>query len=149
MFSLILDIITIVEYILTMKKGYLAILIFTLFIATVFAGAYLQSFRGFNQGEDIKIEWETGEETNLSHFVIERKTPESNYVNVTTVQPKGSNSYYSYIDESIFKPNDFVFIYRLKIVENNGQYSHSSSIAVSLNPSSVKKTWGSIKAMFR
>jgi hypothetical protein len=132
-----------------MKKGYFVFFISVLFVVTLFAGAYLQDFRGYNEGEDIKIEWETGEETNLDHFIIERKTPESNYVEIATIQPKGSNSFYSYKDESVFKPNDFLFIYRLKIVENNGQYSHSSTISVTLRPSSVKSTWGSIKAMFR
>jgi hypothetical protein len=132
-----------------MKKGYLVFFIFILFVSTILAGVYLQSFRGHNLGEDIKIEWETGEETNLSQFMIERKTPESDFVSITAVQPKGSNSYYSYIDESIFKQNDYVFVYRLKIVENNGNYAYSSPITVTLNPSSVKKTWGSIKAMFR
>jgi hypothetical protein len=132
-----------------MKKGYLVFFIFILFVSTILAGVYLQSFRGHNLGEDIKIEWETGEETNLSQFMIERKTPESDFVSIAAVQPKGSNSYYSYIDESIFKQNDYVFVYRLKIVENNGNYAYSSPITVTLNPSSVKKTWGSIKAMFR
>ena len=132
-----------------MKKGYLLFFIFFVFISTVLAGVYLQSFRGHNLGEDIKIEWETGEEVNLNQFVVERSTPNSDFVSIASVQPKGSNSYYSFTDESIFKQDDYVFIYRLKIVENNGNYSYSSNISVTLNPSSVKKTWGSIKAMFR
>jgi len=132
-----------------MKKGYFVFFIFILFLATVFAGAYLRDFRGYSEGENIKIEWETSEETNLDHFIIERKTPESNFVSIATIQPKGSNSFYSYLDESIFKQNDFLFVYRLKIVESNGQYSYSSNISVSLNPSNVKKTWGMIKQMFR
>ncbi len=132
-----------------MKKGYFVFFISVLFVVTLFAGAYLQDFRGYNEGDDIKIEWETGEETNLQHFIIERKTPESNYIEIATIQPKGSNSFYSYIDESVFKPNEFLFIYRLKIVENNGLYSHSSTISVTLKPSDFKRTWGSIKAMFR
>ncbi len=132
-----------------MKKGYFAFFIFIAFISTVMAGAFLQSFRGHNLGEDIKIEWETGEESNLNHFVIERKSTSSEFVSIATVQPKGNNSYYSFVDESIFKANNYVFIYRLKIVENNSTSSYSSNLTVTLNPSSVKKTWGSIKAMFR
>jgi hypothetical protein len=132
-----------------MKKGYFVFFISFLLVASIFAGAYLQDFRGYSEGEDIRIEWETGEETNLDHFVIERKTPESEYIEIATIQPKGSNSFYSYKDESVFKPNDFLFVYRLKIVDNNGISSHSSTISVTLRPSSVKSTWGSIKAMFR
>lgn len=133
-----------------MKKGYFVLFTVILLFTTLYAGAFLVSFRGYGVGDSIKIEWETGEETNLSLFIIERKTSESNWVNIAEIQPKGDNSYYSYIDEAIFKQNEYVFYYRLKIVESNGSISSTSNeITVSLNPSSVKKTWGSIKAMFR
>jgi len=42
-----------------------------------------------------------------------------------------------------------IFIYRLKIVDTNGQASYSNEVSVSHNVSGVKRTWGSIKAMFR
>ena len=121
-----------------------------LIIATaVFAGTFLEYFHGRSEGDDIKLEWKTKEETNLQNFKIERKTPQSSFVEITTVQPKGSNSYYSYLDQSTYKISDMIFIYRLKIVDTNGQASYSSEVSVSHNVSGVKRTWGSIKAMFR
>src|SRR5690606_41561346 len=103
-----------------MKKGYFVLFTVILLFTTLYAGAFLVTFRGYGGGDSIKIEWETGEETNLSHFIIERKTSESNWVNIAEIQPKGDNSYYSYIDEAIFKQNEYVFYYRLKIFESNG-----------------------------
>ncbi len=121
-----------------------------LIIATaVFAGTFLEYFHGRNEGDDIRLEWKTKEETNLQNFKIERKTPQSSFVEITTVQPKGSNSYYTYLDQSTYKISDMIFIYRLKIVDTNGQASYSSEVSVSHNVSGVKRTWGSIKAMFR
>ena len=121
-----------------------------LFIATaVFAGTFLEYFHGRSEGDDIKLEWKTKEETNLQNFKIERKTPQSSFVEITTVQPKGSNSYYSYLDQSTYKMSDMIFIYRLKIVDTNGQASYSNEVSVSHSVSGVKRTWGSIKAMFR
>lgn len=121
-----------------------------LFIATaVFAGTFLEYFHGRSEGDDIRLEWKTKEETNLQNFKIERKTPQSPFVEITTVQPKGSNSYYSYLDQSTYKISDMIFIYRLKIVDTNGQASYSNEVSVSHNVSGVKRTWGSIKAMFR
>jgi hypothetical protein len=131
-----------------MKKGYFVIFLLVLFVVTLFAGAELVNFNGYNQGEDIKIEWQTGKETNLKHFIIERKTTESDFIEIYTIQSKGDNSFYSYLDETAYKQNDFVFIYRLKIVENNGIQSYSTTISVS-PVQGVKRTWGSIKAMFR
>jgi hypothetical protein len=133
-----------------MKKGYFVLIVIILFTATLFAGAYLLDFRGYSEGENGRIEWETREESNLKHFIIERKTPQTNWIEIATIQPKGSNSFYSFIDESIFKLNEYVFNYQLKIVDNNGNVSKSEQITLALSPSSVyKSTWGSIKAMFR
>ena len=130
-----------------MKLSYF--LIVSIVATTVFAGTFLEYFQGRSDGEDIRIEWKTQEEVNLQHFKIERKTPQSSFVDITTIQPKGSNSYYTYLDQSAYKPNNMVFIYRLKIVDTNGQVSYSNEVTVSHSVSGVKRTWGSIKAMFR
>ena len=130
-----------------MKLSY--VLIVSIVATTVFAGTFLEYFQGRSDGEDIRIEWKTQEEVNLQHFKIERKTPQSSFVDITTIQPKGSNSYYTYLDQSAYKPNNMVFIYRLKIVDTNGQVSYSNEVTVSHSVSGVKRTWGSIKAMFR
>ena len=131
-----------------MKKG-LLILFLIFFVATLFAGAYLRDFRAYDEDENIRIEWETGEENNVRDFVIERKSQESSFIEVETLAPKGDNSFYSYLDESIFKASDYVFQYRLKIVDTDGQASYSQTITVTPKISGYKRTWGSIKAMFR
>jgi hypothetical protein len=123
--------------------------IFLLFISAIYAGAYIDYFHARSEGEDVRLEWKTGEELNLNKFVIERKTPQSSFVDIATIDPKGSNSYYSYLDKNAYKSNDLLFNYRLKIVDNNNIISYSSEVTVSHNVSGVKRTWGSIKAMFR
>uniref|UniRef100_A0A832DDY5 Uncharacterized protein n=1 Tax=Ignavibacterium album TaxID=591197 RepID=A0A832DDY5_9BACT len=126
------------------------ILLFLILIASVYAGAFIQSITARSDGENIIVEWKTGEESStLSKFVIERKTPNNGFVEIGTVTPKGSNSFYTFIDNNIFKGNDYIFTYRLKIVDNNSQVSYSTEVSVSHSISGVKRTWGSIKAMFR
>ncbi|NWG27944.1 MAG: hypothetical protein HXY48_05345 [Ignavibacteriaceae bacterium] len=132
-----------------MKIRFSQILITLLAATAIFAGTFLEYFHGRSEGEDIRLEWKTKEEVNLQHFKIERKTPQSSFVEIATVEPKGSNSYYSYVDQSVYKGNNMIFIYRLKIVDTNGQYAYSNEVSVSHSVSGVKRTWGSIKAMFR
>jgi len=130
-----------------MKLSYIFI---TFFLATaVLAGTFLEYFQGRSDGEDIRLEWKTREEVNLKHFKVERKTPQSEFLEMETIQPKGSNSYYTYLDQSAYKTDNMLFIYRLKIIDTNGQASYSNEVSVSHSVSSVKRTWGSIKAMFR
>ena len=118
-------------------------------VTAIFAGTFLEYFHGRSEGDDVRLEWKTREEVNLQHFKIERKTPQNSFVEISTVQPKGSNSYYTYLDQSAYKTTDMIFIYRLKIIDTNGQTSYSNEVTVSHNVSGVKRTWGSIKAMFR
>lgn len=130
-----------------MKFSYLFIL-FSLTTA-VLAGTFLEYFQGRSEGEDIRLEWKTREEVNLNHFKVERKTPQSEFVEIATIQPKGNNSYYTYLDQSAYKIQNILFTYRIRIVDNDGQVSYSNEVSVSHSISGVKRTWGSIKAMFR
>ena len=125
------------------------IVITFLIIATVYAGAYIEYFQGRSEADDVRLEWQTGEENNLQKFIIERKTPQSSSMEIAIISPKGSNSFYTYTDQNAFKSNDIIFVYRLKIVDNNGQVTYSHETTVSHSISTVKRTWGSIKAMFR
>lgn len=73
---------------------------------------------------------------------------EGEYMALGFVQPKGPNSSYQFVDKSAYKTSDAFYRYRVAIVDNSGYTSYSQEIAVS-SLSGVKRTWGSIKAMFR
>lgn len=126
------------------------IIVSFLIIATVYAGAYIEYFHARSESDNVRLEWQTSEETNLQKFVIERKTPQSSFTEVASVPPKGNNSNYIFTDQNAYKTNDMVFVYRLKIIDNNNQVTYSADVTVTHSISSVaKRTWGSIKAMFR
>jgi hypothetical protein len=132
-----------------MKMKTSSIIITLLLIATVYAGAFIDYFHARSEGDDVRLEWKTSDETNLQKFAIERKTPQSSYLEVAAITPTGNNSFYSYLDQNAYKTSDIVFIYRLKIVDNDGTVSYFNETTVSHSLSGVKRTWGSIKAMFR
>lgn len=132
-----------------MKLKLLHIIVILIITSTLFAGAFIQFFTAKSEGDDIRIEWRTAEESNLKLFIIERKTYNNGFVEIGFVSPKGSNSSYVFIDKNVYKNTDLIFTYRLKIVENNNQYSYSNEVSVTHSVSGVKRTWGSIKAMFR
>jgi hypothetical protein len=132
-----------------MKKKLFQVLLVLSIIGTSLAGAFMEYFHARSEGENVKLEWKTGEESNLKNFVIERKTQQSSYVDLSTITPKGNNSFYSYIDESVYKSSSYVFTYRLRIVDQDQKISYSSEVSISPSISGVKRTWGSIKAMFR
>jgi hypothetical protein len=131
-----------------MKTRFITLLTFLLSIS-VFAGAFIDFFHAKSEDGKVKLEWKTAEESNVQKFVIERKPVRGDFVPIGEIQPKGNHSFYTYYDENAFKTSDVVYIYRLKIVDNDGSSSYSKERTVTHSISGVKRTWGSIKAMFR
>lgn len=129
------------------SKSIIALLILSAGI--LLAGAQLLKFNVRSSSGNIVVEWQTSSETNLKQFVVERKTYNGSFIEVGSVLPRADRNY-EFVDQTAFKTSDQLYIYRLKIVDNDGSvsYSEEKSVAHS-NVSSVKRTWGSIKALFR
>ena len=132
-----------------MKYLSVKIILILALISVAYGGAALFNFGVTSEGETVKVEWQTGTESDINHFSILRRTPQTSFVEIATVQPKGSNSTYDFIDQSVYKTNTSIFIYKLKIVDSDNSSTYSVERSASPNISGVKRTWGSIKAMFR
>lgn len=119
---------------------------------TAFAGVIKDgSLRGTSDGSNITIRWESDDETNVARFVLERKAGiHGVFVPLTELSPKGNNSSYLYVDETAFRTSESLYQYRVKVMFTNGTAPVTSgTITVSHRTSEVRRTWGSIKAMFR
>ena len=132
------------------RKPYILIPFFALlfFSSILFAGAALKFIQGHSESDNIIIEWQTEKEFNIKSFTVERKTPNGSFVGIATVSPKGDYSYYRFVDEGVYKTADRLYTYRVKI--DDGTYvTYSAEVPVAISLSDVKRTWGSIKALFR
>lgn len=115
----------------------------------LYAATELQFFTAKNESDSILLEWKTGGEDNLNRFEIERSASEpNNFVTAGTVTAIGNNSYYYFRDDASMDSAP-IYYYRLKLVDNNGNHVYSQTITVTHVISSVRDTWGSIKAIFR
>jgi hypothetical protein len=137
-----------------MKKTLKISIIASLLIITgiLYAATELQFFTAKNESDSILLEWKTGTEDNLNRFEIERSASEpNNYMTVGTVTAIGNNSYYYFRDNVSMNnsPATPIYYYRLKLIDNSGTHVYSQTITVTHVISSVRDTWGSIKAIFR
>jgi hypothetical protein len=131
------------------KVGYIGITIL-LFSAILIAGQVIvEGPTASNVGDNIIIRWKTGDESGVSEFQIWRSGGQGSFMQVGTVSPKGNNSSYEFEDRSVFKTESSVYNYRIAVVFNDNTRSLSSTITVSHLSSTARRTWGSIKAMFR
>ncbi len=135
-----------------MKKKSLIFFIGIFLIAqlVVFGGAFIQYFNAVSSGDNIVLTWQTLNEENVKEFVIFRGPDRDHLAQIAVVEAKGDNSEYSYIDENAYKTDESFYAYALIIVDNDGSRSEPIFAFVTHNGvSSVKRTWGSIKALFR
>jgi hypothetical protein len=125
------------------------ILFLILSAGIILPGVFLVQFTVSSISGNVVLDWHCSSETNLKDYVIQRKTVNGNYSDIASVQSR-SDMNYEYVDQTAYKTDDQVYTYRLKIIDNDGSLSYSQEIPVLHNTiSSVKRTWGSIKALFR
>ena len=103
-----------------------------------------------SDGGSIKLNWVTDDETSVARFEIERRVGTSGaFGYIATVMPKGP-SLYEFVDHSAYKVSSMLYQYRIKIVFSNASSPiYVGPVTVNHTVSGVRRTWGSIKAMFR
>jgi hypothetical protein len=117
-----------------------------------FAGDPLKegSFSARSDGTVIFVRWVSQDEAGVVRFEVERKAGlDGQFFLLSEIQPRGDNSAYEYVDDSAFRVTETVYKYRIKVAYADGSSVYSPEIVVPHTVSDVRRTWGSIKAMFR
>ena len=101
----------------------------------------LISFRAVLESPAVKLIWETAIEKNVSHFMIEKTSNNSNvWTLVDQVKSKGNNSITSYF---CYDPSPVIGhnYYRLRTIDNDGTASISKTIDIDLSKQAEFKIW--------
>ncbi len=131
------------------------LVLFLVVVFVSFSVAYAEfikndSFRASSDDVNVTLSWLTEDETSVAHFEIERRTiTDGAFVSIATLDPKGA-SLYEFVDYSAFRKATSIYQYRIKIVFSNGASPvYVGPLTVPHTVSGVRRTWGSIKSMFR
>lgn len=108
------------------------------------------------EGDNVLVEWILGSETNVKSYELYRAN-NGFFSKIAEKDAKGDNSSYKHVDVEAFiknKKNAQVqekidLKYKIKVRYDNGTSEDSEEILISHNVSSVKRTWGMIKELFR
>ncbi len=132
-----------------MKRALGVVLFVILLVASAYAGGIKDgSLSAYSNGSSIVVRWISDDEHDVRGYMIERRAGvDGPFVQLTDpyLAPRGSGVSYEYVDNSVFRVNDNFFQYRITTVGNGVTYY----VMVNYRVSSVRRTWGSIKAMFR
>ncbi|MFI5141056.1 MAG: T9SS type A sorting domain-containing protein [Bacteroidia bacterium] len=93
--------------------------------------ATLINFHGTQNGTQIKLTWQTTQETNSNHFTIWRSVDKINFSNVGTVASvHNSTSTNNYIFNNTCCFTDTCFFYNIEVVAMNGATAYFDTIKV-------------------
>jgi hypothetical protein len=118
--------------------------------------AAMEFFTARSDGRSITVEWKPLQENAVLRYDIERSTDNRTWTLVASLDPKGAGTTYRYVDNDVLgkgsqqpSPSGMVYYYRLRIVGSDNSIAYTSSTAVTHNLSTVRRTWGMIKEMFK
>ena len=104
----------------------------------------LTSFQGNLHNGKVYLTWNTKNETNSSHFIIEKSMNGSSYSNIGQVNSGLASGQYSFIDDGTLNKINY---YRLQQVDHDGKAAYSrvliikndiSSVGVNISPNPVR-----------
>ena len=112
-------------------------------------GVSLNFFRAGFEGTDVKLEWEIASENGVTGYEVQRKlSSETAFKPIGSGKVNGSRRYALVDTELRNVPNRIGTItYKLNVATTTGDASFTTTFVN--NPSSVERSWGSIKSMFR
>ncbi len=140
-----------------MKKRYIILLLFAFTFLAIAQNTILSSFTAKSDNKNVTLRWSTRDEANISHFEIERAYINGSFKYLSMEKAHGFASSYSFTDDNVFNKKDAQghtlssnnFMYRIKIIKKNNKFEYSDNVSVVHKISSIQKTWGMIKEMFR
>jgi len=83
-----------------------------------------------NLNNSVDLKWITTLEMNSSYFVIERKNENNNFVSIDTITASNNGSFSTIYNSKDNFPLNGTNVYRLKMVDINGNHSYSALVAV-------------------
>ena len=89
----------------------------------------LLSFKGSNSNSSTVLNWVTTNEYNAAAFIVERSSDGINYSQIgkiAAINNEYTEQSYRFLDDKLTA--DFIFYYRLKMMDNSGSYSYSSVV---------------------
>jgi hypothetical protein len=93
----------------------------------------LTSFTGWNQGAVNKLQWVTASEQNTMKFEVQKSLMAATWTTIGEVPAYGNSNQvrtYNLTDNNPVVGNNY---YRLKIIDNDGQYSFSNVINIPIS----------------
>jgi hypothetical protein len=131
------------------RLSYLIIIIFSLYLIA-YAGYVFSEYSVTPASNKVTVTWVTKSESGVSKFIILRSSDDRNFSEVGSVMARGAMSNYTFSDNNVMFKGPQIFFYKIRAVKgDNSQIEETQSLIVNPDISSILRTWGAIKSLFR
>ena len=126
---------------------YFLLAVIAVALTTIALAGAIKDIRGWSDGRVVTIEWYADDETGCSGYIVMRRSGiNGSFATLTSTPiPLREDKHYIFTDETAFRTTDNFYQYRVMPVGRAESYD----VSVTHSTSGVRRTWGSIKAMFR
>ncbi len=129
------------------------LLVLVLLLAGAAAFSYsvkLSYFTVERQQNDFVLAWQATLEEDVRSYELYRKTSyTADFARIQTFSAHGAGKEYRFKDDQVYKTSSEELDYRLDVVFTNGLRQQVAEKKLNYTPTAVRRTWGSIKAMFQ
>lgn len=111
----------------------------------------LRYFELNREANSFVVTWQAEKEVAVQSYEVYRKTSYStDFVKIHTVtRLLGPGKEYRYVDDQVYKSASEQVDYQLVAVYTDGNRYFFPAKSIDYTPTAVRRTWGSIKAMFQ
>lgn len=113
-------------------------------------GARLGQHEARTEGTRVVLTWQTEAEPDVVAYEIFRRTPTSTgFVLLHTLAAHGAGKPYVFTDTNLYKEASALAEYRVEAVYRAGTRQSLFTEQVNYTTTGIRRTWGSLKAMFQ
>ncbi len=136
---------------MNLRAPALAIALSALFFVAASPGVQLDFFHLEKEESAFVLRWQSENESGVRHFELYRKTPlsEDRFVKIHTISTHGVGRPYEFRDSQVFKDASETVTYSLEAVLTGGERLTFEKVSAEYTSTALRRTWGSIKAMFQ
>lgn len=100
---------------------------------------------------DMILTWEATVEDGVEKYLVMRRASwtQNEFREAGDVDARGPNLQYRFVDSELYKASSEQVDYELWAVFVSGERAMLTQVSMNYTPTTVRRTWGSIKAMFQ
>lgn len=111
----------------------------------------LGEWRVEKERAQVKLVWQTVTEAGVQGFEVRRRAPTSGseFFSLGEVRSHGAGRTYDFTDDDLYKNAQAMAQYQVWVVFTNGVRQPLFTAEVNYTSTGLRRTWGSLKAMFQ